>query len=505
MVRLPDIIDWKQYLECYRGLLIAPAGHGKTTAIADCLLQCPDQSCHLVLTHTHAGIASLRSKFHQKCVPHNRYQLETITGFAQRLVLSILGSSSLPTEDDATYFDSAINKCYELMQSDVIQLIIKNSYNSIFVDEYQDCTIDQHNMIMSLSDKLPLHLLGDPLQGIFSFESKRLVDFDKDFFFFQRFYLLNYPWRWDKTNIALGKQILQLRKSIEAKLPVILKTNNATNFIIEQYDPNCNQYGSEYLRWLRNIFRKYDSESLLVIYPSYRERNTHGQSLLRGDLSDRIKLKSLIDYTNTFNIVDAIDSSEYYSCAKQIDKYLLNCREGKKIKRIARLYDILENLHTNISSLNKWICKNENRFIPRTKENAQASIQIIALYDEFEHRMNINSLIRLIDYIFNLKDMKCHYKGLYYELRHAANIAATESISLFEAMRMIKNRTRHIGRKIEGRCIGTTLLTKGLEFDTVIIYNAHKFEDSKNFYVAISRACRRLVIITCSSKLEFKD
>lgn len=358
---------------------------------------------------------------------------------------------------------------------------------------------------MSLSDKLPLHLLGDPLQGIFSFESKRLVDFDKDFFFFQRFYLLNYPWRWDKNNIALGKLILQLRKSIEAKLPVILKTNNATNFIIEQYDPNCNQYGPEYLRWLRNIFRKYDSESLLVIYPSYRERNTHGQSLLRGDLSDRIKLKSLIDYTNTFNIVDAIDSSEYYSCAKQIDKYLLNCREGKKIKRIARLYDILENLHTNISSLNKWICKNENRFIPRTKENAQASIQIIALYDEFEHSMNINSLIRLIDYIFNLKDMKCHYKGLYYELRHAANIAATESISLFEAMRMIKNRTRHIGRKIEGRCIGTTLLTKGLEFDTVIIYNAHKFEDSKNFYVAISRACRRLVIITCSSKLEFKD
>ena len=204
------------------------------------------------------------------------------------------------------------------------------------------------------------------------------------------------------------------------------------------------------------------------------------KSLLRGDLSDRIKLKSLIDYTNTFNIVDAIDSSEYYSCAKQIDKYLLNCRR-KKIKRIARLYDILENLHTNISSLNKWICKMKTDLF-QGQRNAQTSIQIIALYDEFEHSMNINSLIRLIDYIFNLKDMKCHYKGLYYELRHAANIAATESISLFEKLgEMIKNRTRHIGRKIEGRCIGTTLLTKGLEFDTVIIYNAHKFEDSKTF------------------------
>ena len=137
--------------------------------------------------------------------------------------------------------------------------------------------------------------------------------------------------------------------------------------------------------------------------------------------------------------------------------------------------------------------------------SAQASIQIIALYGEFEHKMNKNSLIRQIDFIFNLKDMKCHYRGLYYELKRAANIATAESVSLFEAMKIIKNRIRHIGRKIEGCCIGTTLLTKGLEFDTVIIYNAHKFEDSKNFYVAISCACRRLVIITCSSKLKFND
>ena len=32
-------IDWTSFLNCERGLLIAPAGHGKTTAIADCLLQ----------------------------------------------------------------------------------------------------------------------------------------------------------------------------------------------------------------------------------------------------------------------------------------------------------------------------------------------------------------------------------------------------------------------------------------------------------------------------------
>ena len=61
-----------------------------------------------------------------------------------------------------------------------------------------------------------------------------------------------------------------------------------------------------------------------------------------------------------------------------------------------------------------------------------------------------------------------------------------------------------MGRKIEGRCIGTTLLTKGLEFDTVILYEAHKFVDEKNFYVAISRARKKLVLITSAPKIQFK-
>ena len=61
--------ELNDFIHSHRGVLIAPAGHGKTTAIADCLLQCPNGVCQLVLTHTHAGIASLRKKFRAKNVP----------------------------------------------------------------------------------------------------------------------------------------------------------------------------------------------------------------------------------------------------------------------------------------------------------------------------------------------------------------------------------------------------------------------------------------------------
>jgi DNA helicase-2/ATP-dependent DNA helicase PcrA len=50
-------------------------------------------------------------------------------------------------------------------------------------------------------------------------------------------------------------------------------------------------------------------------------------------------------------------------------------------------------------------------------------------------------------------------------------------------MKEIRNIKRRIGRKISGRCTGTTLLTKGLEFDTVAVLDAHKFKCLENFYV----------------------
>lgn len=96
--------DLNSFLSCNKGLMIAPAGHGKTTAIADCLLQCSKETCHLILTHTHAGVAALRTKFKNRNVPMQKYQIETIMGFAQQLVLSFIGSSQLPKENDNDFF-----------------------------------------------------------------------------------------------------------------------------------------------------------------------------------------------------------------------------------------------------------------------------------------------------------------------------------------------------------------------------------------------------------------
>ena len=51
-----------------------------------------------------------------------------------------------------------------------------------------------------------------------------------------------------------------------------------------------------------------------------------------------------------------------------------------------------------------------------------------------------------------------------------------------------RNKFRRVGRKIDRKCLCTVELTKGLEFDTVIILNAETFKNPKELYVAMTRA-----------------
>lgn len=155
------------FLAAKKGLLIAPAGHGKTHTIGNCVKMCPDNTVQLILTHTHAGINSLRSKFQKLGIFHNKYKIETISGFAQKLVLAYIPQNKIPAQDSKEYFDYIIQKSSDLLKLVSVQAIIKNSYQGLFVDEYQDCTVEQHNMIMRLADLMSTHILGDELQGIF--------------------------------------------------------------------------------------------------------------------------------------------------------------------------------------------------------------------------------------------------------------------------------------------------------------------------------------------------
>ena len=55
--------------------------------------------------------------------------------------------------------------------------MLKASYAGIIVDEYQDCIQVQHEIVLAMNKHLPVVVLGDPMQGIFSFAGD-LVDWN---------------------------------------------------------------------------------------------------------------------------------------------------------------------------------------------------------------------------------------------------------------------------------------------------------------------------------------
>ena len=62
-------MNYANFISKEKSLLIAPAGFGKTYSLANCLEQTPDDKRQLILTHTHAGIASIKEKVSKFKIP----------------------------------------------------------------------------------------------------------------------------------------------------------------------------------------------------------------------------------------------------------------------------------------------------------------------------------------------------------------------------------------------------------------------------------------------------
>ena len=154
-------------------MVVAPAGYGKTHAIAECLDY--TEGRQLILTHTHAGVASLKEKIQKQGIAYSQYRVETISGFAQKYVNAFYCGSDIPEQEDSTaYYPFIIEKAKHLFEIAPIKDVIKATYSGLFVDEYQDCTVAQHNLVKALADILPTRILGDHLQGIFRSEERRV-------------------------------------------------------------------------------------------------------------------------------------------------------------------------------------------------------------------------------------------------------------------------------------------------------------------------------------------
>jgi len=405
----------------------------------------------------------------------NKYRVETIDSFAQKYINAFYCKNDIPEQNDNKYFQVIIEKATQLVKIKPISDIIKLTYRGLFVDEYQDCTKSQHEFIMALSEILPTHLLGDPLQGIFDF-GEPLVNFEKDLKGFEQFRLVE-PWRWKNTNRELGKCLMEIREKLEEKENIDLNDFKHTFEVIYVKGTDIYNSGTDYNR---RIWELLDEDNLLIIHPE-SEKNIS------------VRKKIIKNFKNRLYLVEAIDGEDFYKFSKNFD----NSTTENIYKTI---YDFICKIF-NMVEIKKWF--SEKKLKNKRDEEGRRKIKPIdENLQKLREKVSFMIVARILEQIKNLPNIKCYRKELFNDICNALEEAEYNNISVYEAMKKIKNRKRRMGRKIDGKCIGTTLLIKGLEFDTVAILNAHKFKDPKNLYVALTRASRKLVIFTNNSILS---
>lgn len=455
---------------CRRGCVIAPAGCGKTEQIA--LAAMHGAQRRLILTHTLAGVDALRTRLKDKGADPEHYQITTIAAWSLRIAgaFPLRSGLSLVMPTDNKGWDSVYGAATKLLGSKCIDSIIKASYSGVFVDEYQDCTRLQHDLICALTNLLPCCVFGDPLQSIFGFSGNPLPDWDKEVL--REFPIVaefRQPWRWQKVNNqTLGEWLLKCRVDLQDKGEIDLRGGPPT-VIHETIAGNHEQelYRNKVSLVMKTL-QKHQGEKCIIIGDSQNEK---GRAFLARDVKacavESITCKRLVKF------VKEIEGNEGIERLDAVLKLVKDVMSGADI---AALKKVVKNVAEGRRKKELDVCQ-------------AACMEIIRSKD-------LKPILDLLEEIQKQRAGWIYRRELYSALCGALRIVISgATTSLSDAIWDVQNRRRHSGRRFAKRSIGSTLLIKGLEFDHAIIVDVERLSRN-DLYVALTRGSRSITVIS---------
>lgn len=453
-------------LAAERALVVAPAGCGKTELLARTVAH-PKAGRQLILTHTHAGVAAVKRRLDKLNVAPSRYRLETIAGWSLRYALAYpaisgfqVGASALP-EWSAVY-PAAIR----VLTSPLAKHVLGASYDGVLVDEYQDCTASQHRVVMAAAMHLPVRVVGDPLQAIFGFRSDPLADWSDVEAAFPPLTQLSIPWRWRDRNSSLGEWLLDVRTSLLDGQPLTIDREAPVEW--EQHDGRFESQRCE--RAGRTIGHH------IVAVKKRPQQCGRLTSQLRG----------------RFHAIEAFDE-------KELPEMLEGWPKATGPRIVRELHEFARKRMTGVGP-----------DLDRIVRAIAAGRPTHAFRNNLDHR---DRLVRLAEEptpehaLAALEGFRAHGAWIIhrpdgiYQLRTALQ----ESVGLGMqhvpvALATVRTQVRHRGRFVPKRIVGTTLLVKGLEFDSALVLNADELSRNE-LYVAITRGSTVLRITSSSRRI----
>ncbi|GAB4223505.1 MAG: hypothetical protein Tsb005_18810 [Gammaproteobacteria bacterium] len=459
---------YKNLAQAEFGYVEAPAGCGKTEAIVHAVTE-HAKGKQLILTHTNAGVAALKKRFVDKKVPNEKYNIETIAGWAWKWVRKYPINSAYSVTDLPENWIDVYRAANRLMEKQFVQYVIKNSYYGVIVDEYQDCTQSMHELMLTLKKILPCRILGDPLQGIFEFSKNNndpLVAWDivkNDFV--NDLGRLSVPYRWEKANNkALGKWLISNRNLFRNNEPVQFNHFNHSPITTEIVD------NSRISLQLINIARNTTKESVCIIGPKYGKLNP---GLLTTAIKQGFSLVESQELPEVKKLVEKIsNNSPIKEKAEAAFNFVKTCFSG-----LGKHKDFIERIL--LGTLSK----------PKSPDRKE-------IYEKFNNGYEHELLLALLNYLDKQNDIYCIRKDSIFCLTNLVSAHIKTQEDLISIFSKVINARKYSNYRLKKKVIGTTLLLKGLEFDnSVVIHNGKNWGTNKDLYVAITRGSKAVKII----------
>jgi len=464
------------------GYVVAPAGFGKTHLIAESTARSAGRQ--LILTHTYAGVNALRRKMRMLGVSNRLYRIDTIASWALRLSLSFSGISGWADERpaDNAQWNALYEACMRLLDHAFIRRIVRASYAGLYVDEYQDCSIAQHGIVLKLARDLPCRILGDPLQGIFDFEGQNPIDWTRDVEEpFQQLGVLEVPHRWIQAGAGdLGEWLRNARTRLEQGQPIDLNANRpaAVTFTRANADPQAlTQSQGNACRY----FQCDRAHTVIAIHKGSQEYKAKCHTLSRN-LGGR------------FSSIEEVEGKELFSFIRKVERARTDS---------ARLTEV-------VAFAKRCMTAVEQNLPAGTVRGEQVNIRANTRNPDVARAANAYlttpGSAAMNGFLLGLKQsagVEVVRADLFYRALGVLNKQALHpELSLAEAAEKYHGEFRHKGRPVgRRRLIGTTLLVKGLEFDHAIVLDATSLS-KKELYVALTRGARSLTIISTNPILN---
>ncbi|MEK6707969.1 MAG: UvrD-helicase domain-containing protein [Pseudomonadota bacterium] len=456
-----------------RGSVVAAAGCGKTEQIARAVQI--SEGRRLILTHTHAGVDVLRSRLKQHKVPSDKFRIDTIAGWCLRYSASFPRRSGLTCDAPK---DEEWNAVYEaaakLIKSEAVKGVLTSSYSGVFVDEYQDCTGLQHQVIQAIADHLPVCIFGDPLQAIFDFKGQKPVDWDADVFpVFGKAGEMITLWRWGE-NPELANWLADVRRTLEQGGAIDLTSRPlCVSWVRLPDDPQFRR--SKIVGVCKSVMGKARDEGLVVI--------GDGANInMRAKLAQQL---AMVGFSN----IEPLGAKQLYSSAKEIEL-------ATGFARLEKVLDFICACMTGAEKtpfLNSVKSHQDGGKLGATKFGDLVKLGIAVAEEDMGE-----SVLELIQGFHGRETTRLFRREMYFAMRSALQSRfARQYDTLTDAIWDVQNRIRHTGRSIGKRSIGSTLLVKGLEFEHAVIIHADNMS-RKDWYVALTRATNSMTILSPS-------